>query len=116
MWLGKVWLGAQVSWPCHCLAQGRGGGHGHRQSCSNDKELLVAAQRQLGVVVRELGHCWAADPHPAVHDCFVDRSACNKNEICRCLTWFSFGFIIGVDIFMLTEFTVEIPMNSGHAY
>ncbi|KAG0523316.1 hypothetical protein BDA96_07G113200 [Sorghum bicolor] len=31
----------------------------------------------------------------------------------RCLTWFSFGFVIGVDIFMLTEFTVKIPMSGG---
>jgi hypothetical protein len=115
MWLGKVWLGAQVSWPCHCLAQGRGGGMDTGKAVATTRSYW-RRHRELGVVVRELGHCWAADPHPAVHDCFVDRSACNKNEICRCLTWFSFGFIIGVDIFMLTEFTVEISMSSGHAY
>ena len=61
---GVDWGGARVAW--EGVARGSGAvalpllslgerEHGHRQSCSNDEELLAAAQGLLGAVALELG-------------------------------------------------------------
>ena len=61
---GVDWGGARVAW--EGVARGSGAvalpllslgdrEHGHRQSCSNDEELLGAVARELGAYHRELG-------------------------------------------------------------